>query len=38
MGKKKKNKKSINWKELAITSAIDFFTGLILLILDKIIN
>ena len=38
MGKKKKNKKSINWKELLINAVIDLIIGLILLILDKIIN
>lgn len=37
MGKKKK-KKPINWKELAIQAVIDFIVGLALILIDKCIG
>lgn len=36
--KKKKNKKSIQWKELALNALIDLIVGTILIIIDKLLN
>lgn len=39
MGKKKrKKKKPIKWQELAVNALIDLVIGLILIVIDKILN
>jgi len=36
--KKKKKKKSIQWKDLTINALIDLIIGIILIIIDKLIS
>ena len=39
MGKKKKHKKKpIKWQDLAVTALIDLIIGMILIIIDKLLN
>lgn len=38
MGKKKKKKKPIQWKDLTINALIDLIVGIILIIMDKLIG
>ena len=38
-GKKKpKKKKSINWRDLTISALIDLIVGIVLILIDKLIN
>lgn len=38
MGKRKKKKKPIKWKDLAINALIDLIIGTILIIIDKMLS